>query len=172
MGRDIHLNIVRDGRVVDREIYNGRNYEWFDNMAGKGDSEEYDYLNVQYGIPKNLEDETILSDHNEHGNGYFDFRYITVGDFIDWARAYQPWRHATWATTYEAWTIINKGRLPEFDKICLSSDDNVADMQFVEYENPHDPSLWLFDYLTEGKCEAFEGGKPSRTDLLVYYFDN
>jgi hypothetical protein len=172
MGRDIHLNIVRDGVVIDREFYSGRNYEWFNNMAGKGESAEYDYLKIQYGIPGNLYDDTILNDYNEQGNGCFDFRYITVGDFIDWAKNYQPWRHATWATTYEAWAIMNKGYVPEFDKTYLDSDDNVADMKFVEYEDLHDPSYWLFEYLTKGRYEALESGRPHRTDLLVYYFDN
>lgn len=157
------MSIIRDGEYVKKEIFDGRDSEWFDNLCGKGWDNVYDILPVEDGLP-DLCPEQIREDKME--NGYFCFRWIPVVDMIKWLEDKKPWIDAGWATTYEKWNyetrgIIDKDGLPHF-----KPNDNNEPYYFIQYEKRYDCSKWLFDYLTKEYPQGSEGN-----DILIYYFD-
>ena len=144
MGADIHMSIVKNNRYLAKNIYNGRNSEWFDNLQGEGWKDEYNELPIKYGY-SNQTPENYKEKYNEN-NYYYGFRYINVGDFKNWFIKYRPDKDAGWVTTYEKWKIENKRWVPDDVKHYLDKEDNIDDMHFIEFENPYDCSKWLYDY--------------------------
>lgn len=151
MGMDIWLNLVKNGKYVKQNIFDGRDSDWFANLRREGCDEEYEYLNIRYGYSDQAPAE-YKEEYNKE-NDYFDFYYVSVKDFKEWFEKYRPDKKAGWATTYEKWRIENKGLMPEVLPIWLPEDTNVADMHFVEYENKYDCSKWLYNYLVDNDIE-------------------
>ena len=88
MGVDIHMSIIdKDGNIVKKEIFEGRNSEWFDNLTQRCcHNEAYTYLPVEHHLPKNCCAE-IASEVDGSANGYNPC-YIEVRDFIVWYYRY------------------------------------------------------------------------------------
>lgn len=159
MGKDIHMHIVMDKKILEKEIFDGRSSEWFSNLSGDGWDNEYDHLPVDYHW--NDAPEELLEEYRE--DCYFDFRSIKVEWFKDWFKKYRPDRQAGWVTTYEKWRIEKKGYVPEDVKHYLDEDDDIRDMHFIEFENPYDCSAWLYNYLDDNKI-------PDDA-IILYCFD-
>ena len=103
MGRDIYMHIVENGCVLKRDIFEGRCSDWFDNLSNNGWDHSYDHLPVEYGISPESSEE-LKKEYNTE-EGYYDFRYIKVSDFLNWFEKYRPDIEAGWVTTYEKWLI-------------------------------------------------------------------
>lgn len=147
MGMDIHMNIFKDGEIIAKEIFDGRNSSWFRNLQGEGWDESYDNLNSFPGYPDNFPQDLINRYAGE--KGYFDHRFIKVRDFVEWFWEYRPDKNAGWATTYEKWKIEIKHYKPDYLPTELPENANIADMHFVEYDNLDDCSKWLVNYLSD-----------------------
>lgn len=165
MGIDIHMSIIsKDNKLIDKEIYQGRDREWFDNLRGEGYAPEYDTLPAQYGFPEGItyKDKTT-EDYKEYY--YYDFRYMLVKDFIEWFQKTLPYLDAGYVTRYDEWLYETKHIYPR-DRIqhYLSKDDNETNYIFREFVDEEDQSLWLYTYLT------------NRDDIpedayIIYFFD-
>ena len=149
MGMDIHLNIIHGNEIIAKEIFDGRNTNWFNKLKDANEG-VYEKLPIEYGTPEDAPQE--IKDLEKEGPSYFGFRYIKVGDFKEWFRKYKPNVDAGWATTYEKWLIENKGYEPEELPHELPEDANLNDMYFIEYKsNWDDCSEWLYDYLIDNQ---------------------
>lgn len=157
MGADIHIYVVKDKKVIADDLYDGRHYEWFDNLTGRGNSEEYDHLETLYGISPQAPDE--FNEKYTKENCYYGFYYISVGDFKKWYQKYQPCRKAGWASTWEAWAIENKGLVPEYLSRYKEGDDQI----FVEYTDLYEPSRHIYEYLMDNRIDDDAD--------LTYFFD-
>ena len=165
MGVDIHMNIIKDGKIIFPDIFDGRNSEWFNNLQGKGWSYEYNHLPEYTGIPENCP-EKIKDDFKKPMScGYYGFHYMTVGDFKKWYIKYRPDLKAGWASTYDKWRIEHKRYIPECElPQYLGKEYNKEDMHFVEYIDYYECSRWLYKYLNE---------KDIPNDAYIsYYFDH
>ena len=162
MGMDIHMNLVKDSEYLKRDIFDGRDPEWFLNLCQRGWQDEYNKLNINFGLcpqsPKEINQEELIK------KGYFDFCYINVKDFKEWFVEYRPDRDAGWVTTYDKWRIENKNYIPEYIDHYLSKEDNINDMHFITITNPYDSSAWLYHYLIKNEI-------PDEADI-TYWFDN
>lgn len=163
MGTDIHMNIIRNGKYIKENIFDGRNYEWFDNLEGRGWEEEYDHLFTDYDIPDEVPDE--IKDHY-NSNDYYGFHYITVLEFKKWFETYRPDIKAGWVSTYDKWKWEHKHIAPKDPKRYLDEDDDLRDLHFIEYFDEYECSKWLYNYLVDNKKEIED------TDIIIYYFDN
>ena len=166
MGMDMTIHVIRGKEFIEKDFFNGRKREWFDNMRDRGNEEEYDFLPVSYGLPSEVPDE-VLADFQKE-DCYFDFRYMTVRDYIDWYRKYRPDLNGGWVTSYDRWRIEKKGHVPANPIHYLSQeviDANGGDLHFVTWEDPFDCARWLYNVLMDC-CEI------GQDDLIVYYFDN
>ena len=162
MGVDIHMHIIdKDGKVLAKEIFDGRNSDWFNNLQGCGWDEEYDYFPAYSGLPENCAKE-IKSFMGEIG--YYGFCDMTIRDYRNWFNKYRPDIKAGWVSTYDKWRMERKHYIPEDLPISLSPEDNKDDMHFVEYENIHDCSKWLYNYLEKNDFPM--------DAHIVYYFDH
>ena len=162
MGIDIHMHIIdKDGKVLAKEIFDGRNSEWFSDLRGDGWNDEYYHLPSYFGFPEGTPKEITKYDGML---GYFGFYYMVVGDFKDWFNKYRPDLKAGWASTYDKWRIEKKHYIPDELPTNLSAEDDKDNMHFVEYENIYDCSKWLYKYLEE---ENFPDDA-----YISYYFDN
>ena len=161
MGMDIHLHIVKDGKVVASDIFDGRNSEWFRNLQGNGWDDIYDELPKIWGFSDQAPAE--FEERYTKEKGYFDFFHVNVKDFKDWFMTYHPDIDAGWVTTYEKWQIENRGFVPEDMKHYLDKDDVLADMYFVQVTNKYDCSAWLYNYLVDNQID-------DQADI-TYWFD-
>lgn len=162
MGVDIHTFIVNkdDGSIIKKDLYEGRNSEWFQDLQGRGYKFEYDELPTYIGIPEVITDGEIKEDYDT--DFLFGFNYITIKDFCDWFVKYRPDKDAGWITTYDKWRVENKGYYPEDNlKYYLDKDDRIEDMHFVEVVDKYDPSAYIYNQIKDLNDE----------DYFVYYFD-
>lgn len=164
MGIDITMHIIKNKEILHENIFEGRNYTWFDNISrqsGRSDS-EYRYFPSYYGkkfqeqIPYN-----ILKDIES--DTYYGDNIVKVKDFIEWYKKYQPNLHAGWVTRYEAWLYEEKGIAPEDSYQRLPQDEPIRDMVFIEYEDIYDCSRWLYNFII--------GEKVPKDAYIIYYFD-
>ena len=160
MGMDIHMALVKNNEYVKEDIFDGRNSDWFNNMAGNGWDDVYDKLPMNYG----LSEQTPAEYEEKYKDWCFNYRYINVKDFKEWFQKYRPDIDAGWVSTYDKWRIEKKGYIPEDIFHYLPEDANLADMHFIEVINQYDCSAWLFTYLVDNNIDD---------DVdIVYCFDN
>lgn len=146
MGMDIHLYIARNKEYIAKDIFDGRNSEWFNNMMGDGNDEVYDSLPVKWGVS----DEAPDAFSEEFSDDWcFGFRYLNVKEFKDWFIEKRPDEDAGWVTRYEAWAYKHKGIEPEYLRKELTKDDVIEDMKFITITSKYDCSAWLYCYLID-----------------------
>lgn len=160
MGVDIHMFVTKGKEIIAENIFNGRNTNWFNNLMGQGNDEEYDELPVIHRTSKDIPDKIL----EEYESGYYGFSHCTVKEFIDWFNEYRPDVDAGWVTTYEKWKIEHKNYVPDYVCHDMPIDVPIEDLHFVEIVDKHDCSRWLVEYLESN---------PDVTDdmLIVFYFD-
>lgn len=160
MGVDIHTYIVKDGNLIAKDIYTGRNSRWFDNINDRAIDPEYNHFPAKYGLPENLPDEAKTDTEYCYG-----FNHIKVGDFIEWFKKYRPHVKAGWAHKYDVWAYENKGYILDVDELIRYPEpDEIAGLEFVTVENKYEPSLYLFNYFYENKIDM--------EAYFVYWFDH
>jgi hypothetical protein len=82
MGVDIHLSIIsKDGKYRCSDIYDGRDYEWFDNLNGTYSNEFYQNFPRRQGTPLVVPDDIKKA---EETGDYFNFFHVNVGEFLEW----------------------------------------------------------------------------------------
>lgn len=165
MGVDIHMHIIsKEGKIKFKDIFDGRNSDWFNNISG-GDyhNEFYQSFPVRYGIPEAVPDSIKEDFDNKDEYCYYDFRHVNVGEFLEWFEEARPDIDAGWVCTYDKWLYENKKIVPELDR-WLDEDANPYDYHFIEVENPWDCSRWLFEFIGEREDITVD-------DFIVYYFD-
>lgn len=161
MGTDIHLHIIdKNGEFLYKDLYNFRNYEWFDNLCSRGSNPIYDKLNIRVGLPP-VANKEIVDDINEYG--YYDPHYIIVKDYMDWGEDCCPEIDAGWVTTREKWLYDTKGVYPESIKYALAEDDIIEDMVFASFKDIYDPNIKIYNFCIDNEI-------PEDT-YIVYYFD-
>lgn len=150
MGMDIHLFIVKNKQYIAKDIFDGRNREWFYNMMGEGNNDVYNNLSISYGVSNETPNE--WNENFKKEDGYFDSRFINVKAFKDWFNKYRPNVDAGWVSTYDKWAYETKNIEPEV-YYRLPKDVNINDMHFIEIENKWDCSKWLYDYLIDNQID-------------------
>ena len=161
MAVDIHMHIVENYQIIKEDIFDGRNYEWFNDITLK-DKDIYKKLNIKAGFspktPKNLIEYISKLD-------YYDFYYFKVGDFLDWFTGYRPDLDAGWVHTYTKWKMEQYDYIPGEDEFYhyLDKEHIPEDMHFVTIANKYDCNYWLFEYLIKNNI--------SHTADITYYFD-
>ena len=167
MGVDIHMHIVKDGKIVLKDIYEGRNGEWFDNI----DPSSYFTHNDNYikfpsylGISEQAPSTDEFNEKKLDSLGYYHFSFVNVGEFRKWFEEYRPDIDAGWVNTYTKWRIENKGYIPDEVQRYLYEEDIIADMHFIEYTNEYEPSKRLYDFLDINKIDDDAD--------ITYWFDN
>lgn len=162
MGVDIHMSIIsKEGEYKFKEIFDGRDSAWFDNITGDYSNEFYQNFPVCNGLPEKVPDE-VRKDFTDEESCYYDFHYVNVGEFSVWFLEARPDIDAGWVSTYEKWLYEVKKVVPELRRY-LDEDDNPYDYHFIEVTNPWDCSAWLYNYIVSN------GVSPE--DYIVYYFD-
>lgn len=151
MGMDCYMSIVKDGKFIAKDIFDGRNTEWFNNLQDAGWSYEYHNLPIVFGHSSKAPQE--WKDSYTAEKGYFGFYHFLVKYFKEWFEKYRPDRDAGWVSTYDKWRIENKGYIPDDVPHYLPEDARMEDMHFVEFANPYDCSVWLYNYLIENKID-------------------
>lgn len=161
MGTDIFMHLVKDGKYVEKDIYEWRDSDWFGNLQNNGWDEIYDYFPADYGLSPQAPSD--LSEKHLESCCYYGFRHISVKDFKDWFVKYHPEVHAGWFTTYDKWLYERKNILKEDSiKWDLDKDDNIHDYHFMEYIDENDQSLWLYNYLIKNNIE-------DNVDITYYF---
>ena len=157
IGADIHSYIVKDKKIIAKDLYEGRNSEWFNNLQ-QGEDIEYDHFQwyKQFGFSPQAPDELEKKCSKE--KGYYGFFYISVKDFKDWFEKYKPYLKAGWASTWEAWAIKNKGYVPDYLSRYKDNEENV----FVEYDDVYEPSRHIYNYFVNNKID-------DDADLQVFF---
>ena len=162
MAADIHLSIIsKEGKYRCRDIYDGRDSEWFDNLRGNYTNESYQNFPRRCGTPLVIPDDIKKAEEGEEG--YYDFFHVNVGEFLEWFPEARPDIDAGWVSTYDKWLYERKNVIPELNRF-LGEEDNPYDFHFIEVENPWDSSRWLYDYIIERKDITVD-------DFIVFYFD-
>lgn len=166
MGMDIHMNIVYNGEVIAKDIFDGRNTNWFLNLQGCDNDFGYSYLPTVVGVSPQATEEHYKAYENRIDNTYFGFYYIKVKDFLKWFIKYRPDLEAGWVSTYDKWLVERKhAKLDDIEIYTYLPDDvNLNDMHFIEVEKEYENSDWLYHYLIDNKI-------PEDADIN-YYFDN
>ena len=167
MGMDIHMSIINGDHYLQKEIFDCRNSEWFNNLMDRGNDIEYEYLPTQSGIPEECPEDIKNKYELPAGDGYFGFNYITVKDFCEWFHEYRPDLDAGWVSTYDKWRIEKKHYVPDYIPHELSEEDNKDDMHFIEIINYYDCSRWLYKRLKSDLAEK----KILPSSIIVFYFD-
>lgn len=149
MGVDIHLFICRKGEILEEDIFDGRNSEWFNNLQQRYCDNEYDHLNIRYGFSNDVPED--LQERFDDPGSYYGHHNILVKDFAEWFEKYRPDLDAGWFSTYDRWRIERKGWVPDYVNHNLEEGDNPNDYEFVEFENKYDCSRWLYHYMADKK---------------------
>ena len=170
MGTDIHFKIVKaDGSDMQNLEFNGRNYEWFDNLQSNHDT-IYATLDRKRGIPEKSPKELLHDYENSYDYGYYGFNYLTVKEFIDWFDDMRPDIDAGWITKYDSWLYSNKGIYPSEIYRYLGDIDlnRERDCIFITLENKYDCNKWLKNELEN----RLKNSQIKEEDFVVFYFDH
>lgn len=161
MGTDIHFFAIKKdtGEMLGRDLYEGRNYEWFDKLSGNTRETEYDYLDSHYDLPDVCAEEIVKEYEDCYGG-----RHITASEFIKWYENYKPYSDAGWVTVRDSWLYYNKGIVPDLYHN-LPDDYPVENYKFIEITNVWEPSNKIYNWICEN-CVF-----PHKVEL-VWFFDN
>ena len=167
MGVDIHMFVVKENKeladIGDKVLDGMRNYEWFDELSGRGERPEYDILDslMNYGIPKEATDE-IKEYDNEMG--YYGFRYINVGKLIGWYNECKPYVMFGYIPTIMYHNLVEKNITPNSDDIIYdpeNEDINSGKVVFARIPT-NDPFDEIIDYIRKENI-------PSDATLVLFF---
>lgn len=160
MGTDIMLNIVQDGEQIKENLFDGRNYDWFDKLQGNGYNEIDNLLPVHRGLPSQVPQ--CYKEMEESDECYIEFYYMNVKEFKIWFTQYRPDLDAGWITTYEKWLYETKNIIPELAHH-LPTDVVTEDWHFIEVEDEYNNFLWLYNILMDENIS-------DNADIVYYFF--
>lgn len=167
MGVDIHIYIIdKFGKKKTDNLYDGRNYRWFDNLQDRGMDPEYNFLPRLYwnDCPRPIFN--IFKDLEK--DDYYGMAAVRISDLIEWYNHYRPNVHAGWVTKYDAWLYRAKNIIPSEDDVytdpSIIEDFNIDLYEFIEYEDEYNPMTEVYKAITENTLIAND-------DYLIFYFD-
>ena len=161
MGMDIVLDIIQDGKQIKKDLFDGRNYDWFEKLQGEGYDEIDELLPIHRGLPSQAPQEyKKMQERNEDGF-YTTFYYMNVKEFKIWFAQYRPDLDAGWITTYEKWLYETKNIIPELGHY-LPTGAVTEDWHFIEVQDEYNNFLWLYNILMDENI--------SDNADIVYYF--
>lgn len=181
MGVDINIYVIDriTGEKKSKALYEDRNYDMFEELE---ESDPFNYHRVDqmpkyYGVPvdlsmealdrayalKNIDGEEFQATHD---NGFYGFRYLTVGEYISWYEEYDPPCRAGYLSPYQRWEWKAYSIPPIDDDVDYRHPDGHRVEFTVWYEN-YCPYSDIYDELFRLK----EDGKITDEDYIVYYFD-
>ena len=167
MGVDIHIYVVdKFGKKKTEELYDGRNYRWFDNLQDRGMDPEYNYLPRLYWNDTPREIFNLFKDLET--KDYYGMAAVRISDLIGWYNKYRPHVHAGWVTKYDAWLYHAKDIIPSEDDVytdpSIIEDFKVELYEFIEYTDKYNPMTEIYDKITQDTGIAND-------DYLIFYFD-
>ena len=172
MGVDIHMKLIhKDGEMINSNLYDGRDSEWFDNLINNG----FDITGVYNELQKYIEPGLPLNAAEEDKNnlktvGYYGAHQINLADYKFWYDNYKPHVYAGWVTIYQEWVYLTKGIPVEVDaiKLDLTTEDNPANYVFREFTNEHDCNTLIIKQIMNSKNIDI-----SNLDeyIIYFYFD-
>lgn len=139
--------ICKNGNYLQKDIYKGRNSNWFDKIRGNSTDASYFSFPNECGISE--ETPLDFKEKYKKEKGYYDFYYISVEAFKNWFKEHRPDIDAGWVSRYDAWAYENKNIYPEVLCRQLYDDDIIEDRVFIEVIDKYDSSAWLFEYLMQ-----------------------
>lgn len=162
MGMDIMLDIVQNSEQIKHNLFDGRNYDWFEKLQGNGYDTIDELLPVHRGLPSQVpQNYKKMEESADEGKCYIEFYYMNVKDFKDWFIKYRPDMDAGWVTTYEKWLYEVKNIIPELTH-CLPPDAVIEDWHFINIQDEYNNFLWLYNILKDENI--------SDNADIVYYF--
>ena len=167
MGVDIHIYVVdKFGKKKTEELYDGRNYRWFDNLRDRGMDPEYNYFPRLYWNDTPREIFNLFKDLEK--DDYYGMAAVRISDLIEWYNHYRPYVHAGWVTKYDAWLYHAKNIIPSEDDVytdpSIIEDFKIELYEFIEYEDKYNPMSVIYDEITKNTNIAND-------DYLIFYFD-
>lgn len=163
MGVDISMHIVsKDGELKYQDIFDGRDTRWFDNISHNVTDDIYESFPSKYGLPENSP-EIVRHAFEHREEGFYDFFYVSVEEFMKWFLYKRPDIDAGWVCTYDKWLYEKKGVIPELAHY-LDKELNPNDYHFIEVEGSYEGSRWVYEFITNHNDIHPE-------DNIVYYFD-
>ena len=166
MGVDIHMYLIDNkGNIINDNLYDERNYHWFDNITEKGTDPEYKYYPAYYGLPKDIKIPKKIEDAHII-DYYYNFYYMKLKDYVDWFFEYRPHIRAGYFTEYDKWLIENKGYVPDEDEVITNVEaiEHPEVYIFMTYENIYNPDKKIISKIdiTDDSIEDY---------YIIYYFD-
>lgn len=165
MSVDITMKIVdKNGKTVVNNICEGiRNRIWFDNLSHCSDR-LYENFPVKYGLIDKLDDvENTLK-----VAGHYDFRYISLKDFLNWYNKTKPEIIAAWVRKYDAFLYTNKGIPVEDYSLYLPDDARIEDFVWLEFQRSDDFCYLIYkDIVSNLNISSLN----LEEYYLIYYFD-
>ena len=167
MGTDIHAYVINRKTGEYTQILGGfRNSNFFNTLQGNCDSNVI-YAELPYGanrysfgdLPKAIQDK-----YREVGG--YGLNIMEVSDYIRWFDNTKPHLDAGWCTKREEWEYKTRDIIPELS-YCLSRDDVIEDMSFIEVVDSNSPWLTL-------SCEiedVVDNAKHDHAYVFCYFFD-
>lgn len=168
MGVDIHMYVVSYGKYLSSDLFDGRNYSWFDKINHNED--EYAYLNWKYTLDENIpEDIRRLQKEN---SGYYGFKFIRIFELLDWFDTYKPNITAGWVRKRAAWRWRVKHIPIDENEIYYTLDGSaiVEDWEFLEIPALDDCMECVIKQIKEIP-ELKEFPVLREDSYLVVYFD-
>ena len=167
MGVDIHIYVIdKFGKKKTDNLYDGRNYRWFDDLQDRGMDPEYNYLPRLYWNDTPREIFNLFKDREK--DDYYGMTAIRISDLIRWYNQYRPHVHAGWVTKYDAWLYRAKGIVPGEDDVytdpSIIEDFNIDLYEFIEYTDDYNPMTIIYNKITDNTLIAND-------DYLIFYFD-
>lgn len=165
MGADIHMYLIDNkGNIINDNLYDERNYHWFDNITEKSPDPEYKHYPAHYGLPKDIKIPKKIEDAYIK-NCYYNFYYMKLKDYVDWFLQYKPQIRAGYFTEYDKWLIENKGYIPDEDEVITNVEaiEHPELYMFMVYENIYNPDKNIVSNINiDGLIEDY---------YIIYYFD-
>lgn len=136
MGVDMDMMVMRDdGAVVMKDMFMGRDSDWFEKLQMYSCEEIYDdFLPAFSGIPSFSPKELQRVYAEYEGEGFYGFHFMKVEDYLNWYDTYKPNIDAGWVSAYEKWKIERRHWKPEYLTRYRPEDAAPDDVFFVECE--------------------------------------
>lgn len=176
MGVDITMSIIKNKEYLGKDIFDGRDSEWFGNINDHYTDDRYADFPAQHGIPQFRDFPTVAGTPQKtdevpedmardfcENKWYYGWHYMTVAEFKVWYDKRKPYLDAGWVTKREAWLYNICGIEPEEPQYRLYKENIPEDMVFLQIENRYEGSSWLYNYLMDNHI-------PNDA-YIVYCFD-
>lgn len=167
MAADINMYLVdkRDNSIIlsTKDLFEGRNYEWFENMQQRGSNVAYDYMPVEWDYE---DSDKLPEDCCYNADWTYGHRAIRVDELLKWFTFYKPAEDGVYLTERENWLYESKGIFLEAWERHYPDAEEGATI-FTVVRKKYEPILHIIDVL----CKKI-GTQPPEDYYLLWCFDN